>query len=117
MPRHLQGGRPATLQQVPQPLLGGSGQGELLDPPGAKGPKPRPGGGGPLGQVAVQLGREPGDQQRILSSLLSRVKSSASRARRTSSGCTQTASSPSLLACSTTTRQRCPVGSQATTTP
>jgi hypothetical protein len=36
MPGHLQGRRPAALQQVPQALLGGSGQGELLDPPVAE---------------------------------------------------------------------------------
>jgi hypothetical protein len=102
MPRHLQRRRPAALQQVPQALLGGGRQDALLDPPVAEMTKPRPGRGGPLGQLAVQLGREPGDQKGVLSSLLSWVKSSASRARPTSSGCTQTTSSPSLWACSTT---------------
>ena len=51
-----------------------------------------------------------------VSSLLLRVKSSLSRARCTSSGCTQTSRTPASAAIWSSTRQRCPVGSQATTT-
>src|SRR5215213_3324327 len=51
-----------------------------------------------------------------VSSLLLWVKSSLSRARCTSSGCTQTSRTPSPAAIWSSTRHRCPVGSQATTT-
>ena len=51
-----------------------------------------------------------------VSSLLLWVKSSLSRARCTSSGCTQTSRTPACSAIWSSTRQRCPVGSQATTT-
>lgn len=51
-----------------------------------------------------------------VSSLLLWVKSSLSRARCTSSGCTHTSRAPASAAIWSSTRQRCPVGSQATTT-
>lgn len=51
-----------------------------------------------------------------VSSLLLWVKSSLSRARCTSSGWTQTSRAPASAAIWSSTRQRCPVGSQATTT-
>ena len=51
-----------------------------------------------------------------VSSFLLRVKSSASRTRCTSSGCTHTSCAPSAAASWSRTRHRCPVGSQATTT-
>src|SRR6266480_5577941 len=47
---------------------------------------------------------------------LSQVRSSASRARHTSSGCTQTRFRPRCAASWSSTRHRCPVGSQATVT-
>ena len=51
-----------------------------------------------------------------VSSLLLRVKSSLSLARCTSSGSDQTSRTPACSAIWSSTRQRCPVGSQATTT-
>ena len=51
-----------------------------------------------------------------VSSLLLWVKSSLSRARATSSGWTQTSRAPACSAIWSSTRHRCPVGSQATTT-
>jgi hypothetical protein len=47
---------------------------------------------------------------------LSQVRSSPSRARHTSSGCTHTNASPRSAANWSSTRHRCPVGSQATVT-
>jgi hypothetical protein len=47
---------------------------------------------------------------------LSQVRSSASRARHTSNGCTQTRLSPRSAASWSSTRHRCPVGSHATVT-
>jgi hypothetical protein len=51
-----------------------------------------------------------------VSSFLLRVKSSASRARATSSGCTHTSRTPRSAVIWSSTRQRCPVGSHAATT-
>ena len=58
--------RPGDLQQVPQLLTARAGG---LDQPGAAGAEvtqPRPRRISLLGQVAVQLGRQPGDEHRVL---------------------------------------------------
>jgi hypothetical protein len=69
----LQHDRPGNLQQVTQ-LLDARGAG--LDQPGPAGAEvtqPRPGRTGLLGQVAVQLGHQAGDQHGVPVIALARV--------------------------------------------
>jgi hypothetical protein len=69
--RHRVGGRtqhgwPGDLQQVAQLLLARAGLGDQTGAARAQMTQPRPPGAGLLGQVAVQLPGQPGDEHRVL---------------------------------------------------
>ena len=77
-------------RQVPHLLHPGCLLGDQPGPARSQVPQPRPGLIGRLGQVTAQLPGQPGDQDRVLASVLPEVRSSARRACELISGCTHT---------------------------
>lgn len=63
--RRLQRRRPGALEQVGDLLAGGGGVGDQPGPAGAQVPQPGPGGFGSFGQIAAQLGDQPGDDDGV----------------------------------------------------
>jgi len=111
---------PRTLQQVPQLLTRSHSPHHQSFPAGAQVEvmQPRPGPLWQIRQVAAQL-RAVG-RAMIAAAPKSerlRVKSSPSRALRTSSGYTHTAGIPPTAAVTISGFHRCPAGSHATTSP